>query len=175
MMSPDFMARPIFKTAVAVHRSEMKRHSLSISRPADPGLSIALRQVAWQLNADAPLSIHALMAQDLPSCLHRMAKTLEMLGFSEGASQLISVQNPSIIPLYWLDYRDSPYWIIIIPNILGSIIPYNHQPTGVLNAAQFSFVLNPLWDAYRTSSWRSDWSCCGWPALGWSPPHLDGQ
>ena len=31
-----------------------------------------------------------------------------------------SVQNPSIIPLYWLVYRNSP---IIIPNILGSIIP----------------------------------------------------
>ena len=30
--------------------------------------------------------------------------------------QLSSVQNPSIIPLYWLVYRDSPiglFWIII--------------------------------------------------------------
>ena len=37
-----------------------------------------------------------------------------------------SVQNPSLIPLYWL----------VIPNRLGSIIPYNHQPTEVLNTAQ---------------------------------------
>ena len=29
-----------------------------------------------------------------------------------------------------------PYWIIIIPNILGSIILYNHQPTRVLNTAR---------------------------------------
>ena len=35
-----------------------------------------------------------------------------------------SVQNPSIIPLYWMVYRDSPFGLIyIIPNILGSIIP----------------------------------------------------
>ena len=27
------------------------------------------------------------------------------------------------------------YWIIENPNISGSIIPYNHQPTGVLNIA----------------------------------------
>ena len=28
-----------------------------------------------------------------------------------------------------------PYWIIVIPNILGSTIPYNHQPTGVVTTA----------------------------------------
>ena len=36
----------------------------------------------------------------------------------------------------WLVYRDSPNWILTIPNILGSIIPHNHQPTGVLHTAQ---------------------------------------
>ena len=47
-------------------------------------------------------------------------------------------QNPSLIPF-------NPGWFIGIPlldyeiilNILGSIIHYNHQPTGFLNTAQF--------------------------------------
>ena len=30
----------------------------------------------------------------------------------------------------------NPCWTVVISNILGSIIPYNHQPTGVLNTAQ---------------------------------------
>ena len=55
-----------------------------------------------------------------------------------GTCQLSSVQNPSIIPkkkgwfigIPLLDYYTR------IPNILGSIIPHNHQPTGVLNTAQ---------------------------------------
>ena len=41
-----------------------------------------------------------------------------------------SVQNPSILPLYWLGYRDSPFLDYkTIPNILGSVIPelINHQ------------------------------------------------
>ena len=47
-------------------------------------------------------------------------------------SQVSSVQNPSLIPSYcvWNPLLD---WIIRIPNILGSIIHYKHQSTGVLN------------------------------------------
>ena len=44
-----------------------------------------------------------------------------------------SVQNPSIIPLYRLVYRDSSI------GLLGSIIPYNHQSTVVLNTADVIF------------------------------------
>ena len=32
------------------------------------------------------------------------------------------------------------YWMIIIPNILHSIIPYYHQPTGVLNTAHMDNI-----------------------------------
>ena len=43
-----------------------------------------------------------------------------------------SVQNPSIIPLNpgWFIVIPRS-WSIMIPNILGSIITYNHQPAGV--------------------------------------------
>ena len=34
------------------------------------------------------------------------------------------------------------YWIITIANILGSIIPYNHQPTGLLNTAQLKVPMS---------------------------------
>ena len=47
-----------------------------------------------------------------------------------------SVQNPSRIPLH-LAHRDSPIGLFETrnPNIWGSIIPNDHQPTGVLNTA----------------------------------------
>ena len=45
-----------------------------------------------------------------------------------------------------------PLWIILIPNILGRIIQYNHQPTEGFNTAQFmkfhilKFELSPEQD-----------------------------
>ena len=42
------------------------------------------------------------------------------------------------------------YWIIIIPNVLGSIIPYKHQPTGVLNTAHMSLPLFTYLIHFRT-------------------------
>ena len=52
---------------------------------------------------------------------------------------LSSVQNPSIIPLYWLIYG----WIPKIPSRLGRRIPYSHQPTGVLNTAHLAIQTGP--------------------------------
>ena len=65
--------------------------------------------------------------------------------------QLNSVQNPSIIPVYWLVHRDSSiglhrriiskktngYYNHIYKYIHIYIYTYHHQPTEVLNTAQF--------------------------------------
>ena len=53
------------------------------------------------------------------------------------------------IPLYsaWLGF---PYWTIRIPKILGSIIPYNHQATGVSNTAHLIYVSQLLFMAPPT-------------------------
>ena len=56
---------------------------------------------------------------------------------------LSSVQNPSLIPVYCWFFSGFLYWIIIIPNILGSIITYNHQLTEVLNTAHFPWENSP--------------------------------
>ena len=51
------------------------------------------------------------------------------------------------------------YWIIVIPNILGSIIPYNHKPTGVSNTAQVDMAMgqNPgTYCSEHQNIWRMD-------------------
>ena len=53
----------------------------------------------------------------------------------------------------WFIYRDSSTGLyIIIPNLLGSIITYNHQPTEVLNTAQMASLLEPVAIDNRPSS-----------------------
>ena len=47
---------------------------------------------------------------------------------------------PYFILLYFLVYRDPSIGFITIPNILGSIIHYNHQPTEVLNTARVGTI-----------------------------------
>ena len=42
--------------------------------------------------------------------------------------QMSSAQNPSSLNPCWLK-TGFLYWIIVSPNILGSILQYNHQPT----------------------------------------------
>ena len=105
-------------------------------------------------------------------------------------NHLSSVQNSSLIPLYWFAYRDPSIGLfqsISIPNILGSIIHYNHQPTEVLNTAHLKpwnlTSFDPVWPSHwrhpkRCSvAWsvalhmpwpmtcRRPWHCCGW----WHP------
>ena len=48
-----------------------------------------------------------------------------------------SVQKPVSSPYTGWLRTDFPQWIVIIPSLLGSITPYNHQPTRVLNIARF--------------------------------------
>ena len=97
----------------------------------------------WNLNSSPFLSP--------PAFVMRRTKEGFHLGFSQlgiwssgldeanmgiQATSMSSVQNHSIIPPYWLVSKAFPHWIITLPNMLGSIIPYNHQATRVLNTAQ---------------------------------------
>ena len=71
-------------------------------------------------------NIDAVMLNYIPS--HTSIRNATYAHLANLASQptlnhLSSVQNPSIIPLYCLVYRDSPFSDMIIPSILGSIIP----------------------------------------------------
>ena len=74
-----------------------------------------------------------------------------------------SVQNPFLIPLYWLIKMST--WIDIIPHMIGSIIPYNHQPTGVLNTAPMRKTWEKPWKRLLTSTprnLRKNWDMFGW-------------
>ena len=72
---------------------------------------------------------------------------------------VISVQNPSLIPLnpgWWIGSPRS--WINIIANILGSIIPYNHQATRGLNTALVGIALELHSTALSDRCWIASWS-----------------
>ena len=72
--------------------------------------------------------------REVPQQWHAMSKV-----------QLSSLQNPSIIPLYWLVYRDSPF-LDSSPNILASTIPER-----VINQQGFWTLLQcyPKWGTNR--------------------------
>ena len=60
--------------------------------------------------------------------LARYLGEVRELGFFLKGQKMSSVQNFSVIPF-------NPGWLVGIP-VLRSTIPYNHQPTRVLNTAQ---------------------------------------
>ena len=60
------------------------------------------------------------------------------------------------------------YWIDIIPNILGMTIALNHQPTEVLNTAQFN-VVNLSGKKRALVWWCMVWFCTGFTTLGLEP------
>ena len=68
-----------------------------------------------------------------------------------------SLQNPSIIPFHpgWL-IGIPQSWITIIPKILNSITPYNHQPTGVLPilSSHPTITTSPVMQKTRVSGAR---------------------
>ena len=59
--------------------------------------------------------------------------------FTTEAAEAIVV---AVVSLHWLVFYGFPYWMIIIPNILGSKIHYDHQPTRVLNDLPPSAMLS---------------------------------
>ena len=73
----------------------------------------------------------------VPPLIIHLKRTSHCKPLILGIPHLINVQDPSIIPFNPVCVIGIPRsWMTVIPNILATIIPYNHKPTGVLNTAR---------------------------------------